>query len=213
QTVSSANRTCFSVVSAVECTATVLMPSSRQARKMRSAISPRLAIRTLSSIFSCARELFFDDEERLAKLDRAAVLDEDADDSASELRLDLVHHLHRFDHAERVAGFDFRADVDERLGARSRAAVERSDHRGRDLLAAYGRSGGLSRCGRGSGRCRRRGGGRGRRRRDSARFRIAADTNGLLALGDLDLGDAGFLEELDELLYFSYIHHLPPLLR
>src|SRR6185503_13831696 len=210
QTVSSAKRTCLSVVSAVECTATVLMPSSRQARKMRSAISPRLAIRTLSSIFSSlARELVFDDEERLAELDRAAVLDEDADDAAGELRLDLIHHLHRLDHAERVAGFDFGADLDERLGARSGAAIERSDHRGRDLLAANGRRRGRNRCGCWSGRCRRRSGGRGNRRGDRARFRIAADTNGLLTLGDLDLGDAGFLEELDELLYFSYIHHLP----
>src|SRR5690348_11943322 len=105
QTVSSASSTCFSVVSAVEWTATVLMPSSRQARKIRRAISPRLAIRTLSSIGGSgpggrgrpATWLFFDDEERLAELDRAAVLDEDADDLAGNLRLDLIHHLHRFD--------------------------------------------------------------------------------------------------------------------
>ena len=49
----------FNVVSAVECTATVLMPSSRQARKMRSAISPRLAIRTLSSIVWALVRKFF----------------------------------------------------------------------------------------------------------------------------------------------------------
>src|SRR5688572_3646314 len=123
QTVSSASKTCFNVVSAVECTATVLMPSSRQARKMRSAISPRLAIRTLSSIgVALVRglffaDLFFDYEERLAELDRAAVLDEDADDAAGELRFDLVHHLHRFDDAERVARLDLGADLDERFRA------------------------------------------------------------------------------------------------
>ena len=36
--------------SAVECTATVAMPISLQARRTRSAISPRLAINTLSNI-------------------------------------------------------------------------------------------------------------------------------------------------------------------
>ena len=45
QIASSAMRTCIASASAVEWTATVLMPSSRQARWIRSAISPRLAIR------------------------------------------------------------------------------------------------------------------------------------------------------------------------
>jgi elongation factor P len=38
-----------------------------------------------------------DHEERLAVLDRPSVLDEDSDDPAAELGLDLVHHLHRLD--------------------------------------------------------------------------------------------------------------------
>src|SRR4051812_40058103 len=42
---SSAKWTCREWVSAVECTATVLMPSSLQERMTRRAISPRLAIR------------------------------------------------------------------------------------------------------------------------------------------------------------------------
>ena len=50
QTVSSASSTCLVLKSAVECTATVLIPSSRQARRMRSAISPRLAMTTFSII-------------------------------------------------------------------------------------------------------------------------------------------------------------------
>ena len=49
QTLSSARRTCMAFSSAVECTATVDIPSSRQARRTRRAISPRLAIRTLSN--------------------------------------------------------------------------------------------------------------------------------------------------------------------
>src|SRR6476646_571797 len=50
QTLSSAKRTCMASVSAVECTATVGMPSSLQARSTRNAISPRLAMRILSNI-------------------------------------------------------------------------------------------------------------------------------------------------------------------
>ena len=49
-TLSSARRTCIAVLSAVECTATVRMPISWQARCTRSAISPRLAIRTLPNM-------------------------------------------------------------------------------------------------------------------------------------------------------------------
>ena len=46
QTLSSANLTCKLSQSASECTATVAIPISRQARKIRKAISPRLAINT-----------------------------------------------------------------------------------------------------------------------------------------------------------------------
>src|SRR3569623_1515077 len=65
---SSARRTCFRSRSAVECTATVLMPSSLQARQMRKAISPRLAMTILSNICSVHLKLIgslFDDEKRL----------------------------------------------------------------------------------------------------------------------------------------------------
>ena len=49
-TLSSAKRTYMASASAVECTATVLMPIVRQARWIRSAISPRLAIRIFPNI-------------------------------------------------------------------------------------------------------------------------------------------------------------------
>ena len=49
---SSASRTCFRSRSARECTATVRIPNSRHARRMRRAISPRLAMMTLVSIGS-----------------------------------------------------------------------------------------------------------------------------------------------------------------
>src|SRR5215510_11112972 len=50
QTLSSASRTCMASASAVECTATVAMPSSLHARSTRNAISPRLAIRIFSNM-------------------------------------------------------------------------------------------------------------------------------------------------------------------
>src|SRR3954447_15196064 len=91
QTLSSARRTCIASASAVECTATVRIPISRQARWMRSAISPRLAIRTFSNI------RLLDDHQGFAELDRLAVGDQDILHGAGDRRLDRVHHLHGFD--------------------------------------------------------------------------------------------------------------------
>src|SRR5271154_5846884 len=104
-TVSSASSTCLVLKSAVECTATVLMPSSRQARRMRRAISPRLAMTTFSSIW------LFDDEQRLAEFDRLAVLGEDCRDAPRLVGLDLIHHLHGLDDAKDLANLDFGADL------------------------------------------------------------------------------------------------------
>src|ERR1700744_580448 len=99
QTLSSARRTCIADSSAVECTATVAMPSSLQARSTRSAISPRLAIRILSNIASVAA--LFDDDQRLAKLYRLAVLDENLGHRAGARRRDLIHGLHGLDDHQR----------------------------------------------------------------------------------------------------------------
>src|SRR6266496_5165528 len=80
--------------------ATVLMSSSRQAEMIRSAISPRLAIR----IFLNTRERLSgrqsNPEELLPVLDRLAVARIDGDDLPLDVRLDLVHQLHRLDDAE-----------------------------------------------------------------------------------------------------------------
>src|SRR4051812_22065590 len=112
QTLSSARRTCIAFASAVECTATVAMPSSFAARRIRSAISPRLAIRSLSNIRS------FDDEQGLAVLDGLPVLDEDPRHGAGAGRRDLVEGLHRLDEQELVADRNARARLDERLRLR-----------------------------------------------------------------------------------------------
>src|SRR3954463_14117401 len=99
QTDSSASSTCFWLKSAVECTATVLMPSSRHARRMRSAISPRLAITILSSMSYGS----LDHEQRLSEFHRIPVRRHDGRDLAGLVAFDLVHHLHGFDDAEDLA--------------------------------------------------------------------------------------------------------------
>src|SRR5438477_3070102 len=95
QTFSSAKRTWRASVSAVECTATERRPMSRQARITRSAISPRLAIRTFLNTVGSSGLL--DAEQGLPVFDVGAVLDQDLEDLAFQIRLDLVHQLHRLD--------------------------------------------------------------------------------------------------------------------
>src|SRR5215208_6559136 len=115
QMASSAKRTCSDSASAVEWTATVAMPSSRQARITRSAISPRFAMRTFLNMSGSLRGRLarYDAEERLAELHGRRVRDEDLGDGAVDLALDLVHELHRLDDAERLALLDLLPHVGE----------------------------------------------------------------------------------------------------
>src|SRR5271157_3065446 len=106
-TLSSARRTCIASASAVECTATVGMPSSRQARWMRSAISPRFAMRIFWNNAS------FQDHQRLAVLDRRAAADQDPRDRAGPGSTDLVERLHRLDQQQGLPGGNALADIDE----------------------------------------------------------------------------------------------------
>src|SRR5689334_12929016 len=118
QTDSSASFTYFASVSASECTTTVRIPSSRQARWIRSAISPRLAISTFSNTRSA------DDEERLAVFHWLAVFHENRLHDAGGVGLDLVHQLHCLDDADGLAFLDGLPHLDERLGVRRGRAVE-----------------------------------------------------------------------------------------
>src|SRR5438046_4596516 len=122
QTLSSARRTCMASPSAVECTATVAMPSSLAARRMRSAISPRLAMRILSNMVA-----LLDDEQRLAVLDRLPVLHEDRRHGAGPRRGDVVEGLHGLDEEELVASVHLGADLDEVLRLRRGLAVGGAD--------------------------------------------------------------------------------------
>src|ERR1051325_6150499 len=128
QTDSPAMRTGREDASAVEGAITVRIPMSRQARMMRSAISPRLAMRILWNISpGSAKRLH--QEERLPELDRLAVLHHHLDDAARHLGLDLVHQLHRLDDAEHLAFLHYVTLDDERGSVGLRRAVEGADHR------------------------------------------------------------------------------------
>src|SRR5713226_6468982 len=124
QTLSSARRTCMALLSAVECTATVRMPISRQARWMRNAISPRLAMSTFSNI---AADLL-QHEQRLTVFDGRAVGDEDLRHPASARRRDLVHHLHRLDDEQGLALAHGIPDLDKGRRLRLRREIGGADH-------------------------------------------------------------------------------------
>src|SRR5689334_13824139 len=95
------------------------MPSSLQALMMRTAISPRLAMR----IFLSGP----DGKQCLPILDRLAVADQLAFDDAGQFGFDLVHELHRFDDAEHMAGLYALPDFDEGRGIRRGTFVKRAD--------------------------------------------------------------------------------------
>src|SRR5256885_2965117 len=118
---SSASFTYLASVSASEYTTTVRMPISRQARWMRSAISPRLAIRIFSNMLA-------ENEQRLPVLHRLAVFHEHRLHHARGVGLDLVHQLHRLDDANRLAFLDGLADLDKRFGIGRRRTVKGTDH-------------------------------------------------------------------------------------
>src|SRR4051812_7526823 len=102
QTDSSAIATCLRLRSTVECTATVRMPIALHARRIRRAISPRLAMTTLSSM----RAASSNHEQRLVEFHRLAAFGEYLEHRARDLGLDGIEHLHRLDDAERVPGLD-----------------------------------------------------------------------------------------------------------
>src|ERR1700722_6362512 len=91
---------------------------------MRSAISPRLAIR----IFLIGP----DGKQRLPVLHRLTVHHQLALDGAGDLSLDLVHELHGLDDAEDLTGLDVLADPYKRRRAGPGAFIESADDWGTD---------------------------------------------------------------------------------
>src|ERR1051326_712815 len=107
QTAWSASRVCSAPASAVEYTATASMPSSCSARITRTATSPRLATSTRVNISSeplQRREAVhgLQLEQELPELHGRSVLDVDRADDPLDVRLHLVHQLHRLEDAERL---------------------------------------------------------------------------------------------------------------
>src|SRR5882724_8718581 len=141
-TASSAKRTWSEPASASENTATVAIPSSRQARMTRMAISPRLAINTLRNMASGLSAALLDLEQLLAELDALAALDQHFEHGAGKFGLDLVHQLHGLDDAQRLTLFDRTAHGHEvlRLG-RGRSVKRAHERRGHEHHVRIGRFG------------------------------------------------------------------------
>src|SRR3954462_950681 len=100
------------------------MPAGRAARSRRDWRSG--PCRTAGLRLGWARDFATsaDQHERLSELDGLTVLDQDLLDDARLVGLDLVHELHGFDDAKRVADRHGIADFDERLRARRGGPVE-----------------------------------------------------------------------------------------
>src|SRR5262245_260903 len=116
ETASSAWRTWSASSSAVEQTATVASPSSRHARRPRTAISPRFATRTLRNSGSLDR---LERDDPLAGVHEILVLDQEARHAAVRVALDLVEGLHDLDQSDHVARAELVALGHVRIGLRA----------------------------------------------------------------------------------------------
>src|SRR5258706_12959919 len=102
QTDSSASFTWRLSLSGSEWTATVLMPISLQARMIRTAISPRLAIRIFLNM-PVAPVGHFHLKKRLAVFHRVTVGHQGLQDPAAHLGHDVFADLHGFDRRHRLS--------------------------------------------------------------------------------------------------------------
>src|SRR5574343_803655 len=100
---------------------TALIPSSRHARWIRRAISPRFATRIFLNMSA-----LFDDEQRLSVFHGLAVFAQDTGHGARLVGLDLVEDLHGLDDADGLAFFDLAAHFHEGLGAGAGRTIERA---------------------------------------------------------------------------------------
>src|SRR4051794_20710955 len=124
QTATSALRTWMASRSASEWTATVRRPRVRQARWMRSAISPRLAMRTVLNIG------LIDPEKRLAGIDLVTGGDEHGPDGSSALGFHFVEDLHGLDDADGGTSPYGLPDLYEGGLARRRRQIDGAGQRG-----------------------------------------------------------------------------------
>src|ERR1700722_9969767 len=102
---------------------------------MRSAISPRLAMRIFWNNAS------FQNQQGFAVLDRRTVGHQDARGRASLRRPDLVERLHRLDQQQRLSGGYALTDSDERRRTRLGEQIDHADHRAEHGAGMAGRFG------------------------------------------------------------------------
>src|ERR1700694_4224907 len=76
-----------------------------------------------------ASAIGIDPEQNLAELDRLTVLDRDLSNHSGDLRLDLVHDLHRLDDADGLSRAHPVPHLDVGLRSRFGCLVEGADHR------------------------------------------------------------------------------------
>ena len=141
-----------------------------------------------------------DDHQRLAEFDRLAVLEQDLGHGAGARRRNLVHRLHRLDDQQRVARLHLAADVDERLARRARADDRRCRPSARSTTPGCLRridGAAVDRDRRGDAVAPARSAPRPRRAPTCAR--LARDAHAQAVALDLDLGEAGFVEQLRQL--------------
>src|SRR3989304_5783796 len=115
--------------SASETAAAGSTPGLWHARMTRTAISPRLAIKTRVTLMDGSRSGGFDQKERLAMLDELAVLHDRFDDHAFDAGAHTVENLHDLDEADGGIFSDRIADSDEGRRARFRGDVKGAEQR------------------------------------------------------------------------------------
>src|SRR2546421_1552735 len=103
------------------------MPSSRQARMTRTAISPRLATRILENIRPPLVVGGTEIQQRLVVLDHLAIRRVDREDPAAAGRGHRGEQLHRLDDGDLLPDLDHRTDLDERQLTGTGATVEGTD--------------------------------------------------------------------------------------
>ncbi|CEE57848.1 hypothetical protein XAC2852_140024 [Xanthomonas citri pv. citri] len=160
-------------------------------------------------------------KQRLIEFHRLAGFAEDGDDGAGGVGFDGVEHLHCLDDRQGIADLDLLADGDERRLVRGGRGVERADHRGAQHVAFRQCGGLLGAAGGGFGRRLHRHGGRGGRRLGGGGWRVlllhrraqhgralghARQAHAFFAFLDLDFGEIGFFEQVDQFLDFAEIH-------
>ena len=113
----------------VECTATVAIPSSFAARRIRKSDFAAIGDQNFLEHLTYFLPPPPDHEQRLAISTGCAILDQYGGHGAGFMRDDVVERLHRLDQQHLLAAGDMRADLDKGLGVGARPQIDGADHR------------------------------------------------------------------------------------